>query len=59
MTAIEYREHRKALGLTQQGLADALGVTRATVNSREGGRVKLSPEMVMAIRSLSKRRARK
>ena len=37
MTPDEFRAAREALGLTQQGLADALGVSKRTITGIEGG----------------------
>ena len=41
-------EHRKARGLSQQGLAEALGVSRQTVISLEKGRY--DPSLPLAFR---------
>lgn len=52
MDAAQYKALRERLGLTQAGLAARLGVTRATVNAREAGRVPITEEAAMAIRSI-------
>lgn len=53
MKPAEYRKLREQLGLTQAGLASLLGVTRATINAREAGRVPINGEAAAAIRSLA------
>jgi DNA-binding XRE family transcriptional regulator len=52
MTADKYRAARERLGLTQERLAARLGVTRATINAREAGRVPITPESALAILAL-------
>ena len=52
MTATQYKSLRERLGLTQAGLADMLGVTRATINAREAGRTPITEEAARAILSL-------
>ena len=52
MTGLEYKTHRKKLGLTQAGLAARLGVSRKTIIGRENG-AKITEEAALAIRSLS------
>jgi DNA-binding XRE family transcriptional regulator len=54
MTPEQYKIARKHLGLTQAGLADILGVTRKTVNSREAGAAPIIAESVIAINALTK-----
>jgi DNA-binding XRE family transcriptional regulator len=54
MTPEQYRIARKHLGLTQAGLADILGVTRKTVNSREAGADPITAESAIAINALAK-----
>ena len=51
-----FKQVRKALGLSQQELADALGLSRVTVNKMERGRLRRGipdnvAEMLMAIRA--------
>jgi putative transcriptional regulator len=41
-------EHRERVGLTQAGLADAVGVTRKTINTVERGH--FVPSTVLALR---------
>lgn len=52
MTAAKYKATREALGLTQENLAKRLGVTRATINAREAGRVPITAESALAILAL-------
>lgn len=52
MTAGEYAKLRELLGLTQGELAELLGVTRKTINSRENG-AKITREAMLAINMLS------
>jgi transcriptional regulator with XRE-family HTH domain len=52
MTKEEYRAIRKQLGLTQAGLAKALGKSRATVENREIGKVGIDYEAELAISML-------
>jgi DNA-binding XRE family transcriptional regulator len=54
MTPEQYRIARKHLGLTQGRLADILGVTRKTVNSREAGSAPITAESAIAINALAK-----
>lgn len=56
MNPAEYKSLREQLGLTQAGLADALGVTRATINAREAGRAPITGEAAMAILALAARK---
>lgn len=44
----EVRRHRRALDLTQEDLAERVGVTRQTVISIEGGRY--NPSVALALR---------
>lgn len=48
----EYRSRRKAMGLTQQQLADELGVGRDTVVAREAGKSRLIDEHFHALISI-------
>jgi DNA-binding XRE family transcriptional regulator len=54
MTPEQYKTARKHLGLTQAGLADILGVTRKTVNSREAGAAPIIAESAIAINAIAK-----
>lgn len=51
MTQFEYKALREKLGLTQDGLALRLGVTRKTINARENG-AKITEEAALAIKAL-------
>lgn len=48
----EYKAIRETLGLTQDALAERLGVTRETIVRRESGKATITEEAAMAIRSL-------
>jgi putative transcriptional regulator len=48
------REHRLVLGLTQEQLAAALGVTYSTINRWENGRSKPSPLAMEKIEAMVK-----
>ena len=52
MTKGQLRQARQALGLTQQGLADKLGIKLAKLRNWEQGRNSVSDEAVTAIRWL-------
>lgn len=52
MTAEELRDRRLRLGVTQQQLANALGVTRRTVNKWENGDAPVRESTALAIRHL-------
>lgn len=56
MTADQYRAIRDKLRLTQQELADRLGVHKITIAKREGGSLPISRESELAIQSLLKSR---
>ena len=53
MTPVQLKEARQALGLTQQGLADRLGIKLAKLRNWEQGRNAVSDEAVTAIRWLA------
>ena len=53
MTAEQLRLARQSLGLTQQGLADKLGIKLAKLRNWEQGRNAVSDEAVTAIRWLA------
>jgi DNA-binding XRE family transcriptional regulator len=55
MTPEEYRAARKYLSVTQASLAEMLGVTRKTVNSREAGTAPITAESVIAINAIIER----
>jgi DNA-binding transcriptional regulator YiaG len=52
MTTEQLRQARQSLGLTQQGLADKLGIKLAKLRNWEQGRNAVSDEAVTAIRWL-------
>ena len=52
MTTDQIRQARQSLGLTQQGLADKLGIKLAKLRNWEQGRNAVSDEAVTAIRWL-------
>jgi DNA-binding transcriptional regulator YiaG len=52
MTKERLRQARQVLGLTQQGLADRLGIKLAKLRNWEQGRNAVSDEAVTAIRWL-------
>lgn len=49
-----YKQLREKLGLTQQELADKLGVHRTTIVNREKGHVPLTPEMFFALSGIER-----
>ncbi len=53
VTGAEYKAIREKLKLTQQQLADLLGVHKITVAKREGGALEISQEAEMALRYIS------
>lgn len=52
MNSTEYREIRRQLGLSQAGLAERLGVSRATINAREANRSPITREIELALRAV-------
>ena len=52
MTTDQIKQARQSLGLTQQGLADKLGIKLAKLRNWEQGRNAVSDEAVTAIRWL-------
>ena len=52
MTQEQLKQARQMLGLTQQGLADKLGIKLAKLRNWEQGRNSVSDEAVTAIRWL-------
>lgn len=52
MTTGQIKQARQSLGLTQQGLADKLGIKLAKLRNWEQGRNAVSDEAVTAIRWL-------
>jgi transcriptional regulator with XRE-family HTH domain len=57
MTSDAFRDIRKAMGLTQQGLADLMGVTQATVSRWESGELDIDVRTATTLRSLQAIRA--
>jgi len=49
MSARSYKAHRKYIGLTQESLANRLGVSRETITRRESGSLKINEESALAI----------
>lgn len=58
MTPAEYKSARQLRG-TQQGVADALGVSISTVQRREAGDWQITKEAALAILSLRVRKTRR
>lgn len=56
MTPTELRSRRLALGLSQQKLAEALGVQRLAVIRWEKGDRSIPPYLALALESLERRR---
>ena len=54
MTGKELKAIRKKLALTQQALADLLGVHKVTIAKREGGALEIGKEAELAIRFLDR-----
>ncbi len=52
MTPAEFKQARQSLGLTQQGLADKLGIKLAKLRNWEQGRNSISDEGCTAIKWL-------
>ena len=52
MNSSQLKQARQSLGLTQQGLADKLGINLAKLRNWEQGRNAVSDEAVTAIRWL-------
>ena len=54
MTPDEYRAERKLRGLTQDALAEIMGVSRGCINYREAGhpRYPITKEAALAIKAL-------
>ena len=59
MTGTELRERRRALGLTQEALADRLGVSRVTLAKWETDtlRIEHAAMLALALDALSQERA--
>jgi DNA-binding XRE family transcriptional regulator len=58
MDAAEYKTTRKLLGMTQAALADALDVSRKTINQRESSGT-ITKEAAMALELLELQRRAK
>lgn len=52
MTPAAYKAAREKLGLTQEQLAELVGVSARTIASRESGQHAVSREAAIAVRSL-------
>lgn len=52
MTPADYKSAREKLGLTQEQLAELVGVSVRTIASRESGQHAVSREAAIAIRAL-------
>jgi transcriptional regulator with XRE-family HTH domain len=52
MTPADYKAARERLGLTQEQLAELVGVTVRTIASRESGQHAVSREAEIAIRAI-------
>ena len=57
MKGNELRDKREAAGLTQQELADALGVHWTTISRMERERVKISKTTVLAVNLILKQKS--
>lgn len=57
MSFDDFRNIRKSMGLTQQGLADLMGVTQATVSRWESGLLSIDLRTATTLRSLQAIRA--
>ena len=54
MTPTQFKQHRQTLGLTQLGLAKALGLTKDTISKIERGKLNLIERTENAITALVK-----
>lgn len=52
MTPVQFRTARKALGLTQSGMAEALSINKRTVQRAETGEWPVSPRTASHVRAL-------
>ena len=59
VTAKEFRKLRRNMGLTQSGLAQALGVSRAAVSRWEAGKRGVDSVLALAMECLTERIAKK
>jgi transcriptional regulator with XRE-family HTH domain len=57
MSGDDFRNIRKAMGLTQQGLAELMAVTQATISRWESGEMKIDMRTATTLRSLQAIRA--
>lgn len=54
MTAHELRRVRERLGLTQQGLADALGVSQSAVSQMESGATRITRRTKVQVQAIER-----
>jgi transcriptional regulator with XRE-family HTH domain len=59
MKATDFRKARRKMGLTQAGLARALGVSRAAVSRWESGKRSIDSVLALAMDCLAERMAKK
>ena len=57
MTPADLKAARKALGLSQRGLAEAIGVSKPSIARWEGGRRAIPLTIALAIEAISSRDA--
>ena len=54
MTPGALKSAREALGLTQDGLAQALGLSRSAIARMEGGQTRITKAIELALRELGR-----